>query len=182
MVLASSKLDELSLVPDGMKNSLFTHHLLAALRGDARTRGDGKIRVLDVFDYLSENVSARHPQHPVLAAQDLEKNFPICLYLAGKQVRRRPPETRLGDSPVNRTDLRQKISASFSVEDLRVLCRELEEELQADRVPDIDSLEWDGLAANGKEGRTAELIEYLKRRGALGYLVARVRRKRPGLL
>ena len=90
VIMASSRSDEESLVLHGMDNSLFTHYLLKALRGSARTRGDGLIRVFDIFDYVSEEVPTRGPQHPIFKAADLENNFAIALYLGGKQVEPAP--------------------------------------------------------------------------------------------
>jgi hypothetical protein len=85
-IIASSRSDELSYVLPGMANSLFTHYLLDGLRGQAPTRGDGLLRLFDLFDYLSQNVNQCHPaQHPILKAE-LEDNFPIALYVGGKRV------------------------------------------------------------------------------------------------
>jgi Mg-chelatase subunit ChlD len=85
VIMASSRLTEVSLVLRGMRNSLFTHHLLDGLRGAASTRGDGLIRVFDVFQYVSDKVSAQAAQHPIFKAQDLENNFPMALHPGGKQ-------------------------------------------------------------------------------------------------
>ena len=46
VVIASSRADELSWTLGGMNNSLFTHHLLEALRGKGKTLGDGYVRSL----------------------------------------------------------------------------------------------------------------------------------------
>jgi metacaspase-1 len=87
VVLASSRPSEFSYVLPGMRNSLFTHHLLDALRGSALDRGDGLIRVFDVFHYVSGKVSAQETnQHPVFKANDMEDNFPLALRLGGKQA------------------------------------------------------------------------------------------------
>ncbi|MEN6441942.1 MAG: caspase family protein [Syntrophobacter sp.] len=85
VIIASSRSDEFSWVREGLENSLFTHYLLEALQGKAHTRGDGLIRVFDVFDYISEKVPAHEPrQHPIFKADDLESNFPIALHRGGK--------------------------------------------------------------------------------------------------
>ena len=99
VIMASSRSDELSRILSGMNNSLFTHYLLEALRGNGYHRGDGQIRVFDVFDYVSENVpdiAKKHPmklsdtkvddsQHPVLKTH-LETNFPISLFQGGQKT------------------------------------------------------------------------------------------------
>ena len=69
-IIASSRSDEYSWVLPGMPNSLFTHYLLQALRGEAPTRGDGFVRLFDVFDYVSQKVTAQQPeQHPLFKAE-----------------------------------------------------------------------------------------------------------------
>ena len=88
----------MSLILPGMQNSLFTHFLLEALRGACRTDGDGKVRVFDVFHYVSDKVPADAPtQHPIFKAHDLENNFPLALYQGGKKVS--PPPTPSAPRP-----------------------------------------------------------------------------------
>lgn len=79
VVIASSRADEASLVLGHARNSVFTATFLNALRGKAQTRGDGVIRVFDIFNYVSEMVQRTVPgrQHPVFKASGLEDNFPV---------------------------------------------------------------------------------------------------------
>jgi hypothetical protein len=86
VIMASSRSTEVSLILSGMKNSLFTHYLLEALRGAANVRGDGMVRVLDVFHYVSDKVPTRAPQHPIFKADDLEGNFALTLDRGGKKI------------------------------------------------------------------------------------------------
>ncbi len=85
VIIASSRASETSLILHGASNSLFTEHLVGALKGLAYTRGDGLIRVFDVFNHVSEKVQAAAPgkQHPIFKASDLEDNFPIALDRGG---------------------------------------------------------------------------------------------------
>ena len=85
VLIASSRASEVSLVFGGARNSLFTEHLLNALRGGARTHGDGLIRVFEVFNHVAEQVRAAAPgqQHPIFKAGDLEDNFPVALDRGG---------------------------------------------------------------------------------------------------
>ena len=85
VLIASSRASEFSLVFNGARNSLFTEHLLSALRGGARTHGDGLIRVFEVFNHVAEQVRAAAPgeQHPIFKAGDLEDNFPVALDRGG---------------------------------------------------------------------------------------------------
>jgi|SRR6185369_2297702 len=90
VLIASSRATETSLVLAGATNSLFTEHLLDALRGGARTQGDGVIRVFEVFNHISEKVRASAPgrQHPIFKASDLEDNFAIALDRGGTKSAR----------------------------------------------------------------------------------------------
>ena len=85
VLIASSRATEESLVFSNARNSVFTSHLLDALRGQAWTRGDGVIRVFEIFNYISENVKRQVPgqQHPIFQASDLEINFPVALDQGG---------------------------------------------------------------------------------------------------
>jgi hypothetical protein len=85
VLIASSRPSETSLVFPRARNSVFTEHLVEALRGHARTLGDGLIRVFEVFNYVSEKVRNAAPgrQHPIFKASDLEDNFPVALDRGG---------------------------------------------------------------------------------------------------
>jgi hypothetical protein len=83
VILASSRSTEYSYVLPGASNSLFTHHLLAALRGAAPSPG-GLLRVFDLFNYVQPRVTQDHPdQHPIFKAE-LEENFAVALGVGGK--------------------------------------------------------------------------------------------------
>jgi hypothetical protein len=180
VIMASSRSNEASLVLTDMDNSLFTHYFLEAFRGKARTRGDGLIRVFDVFDHVSEEVPARERQHPIFKATDLENNFPIALYLGGKQI-----EPGTGVAPPRRTmvdkrALREEMVKAFSLEELEILCADVEYELAEDGIKLQVNLEMVG--GNTKPSKVLRLIDYVDRRGYLGYLVQTVRHHRPGLI
>ena len=85
VLIASSRASEVSWVLPKARNSVFTSHLLGALRGQARTSGDGLIRVFEIFNHVSEMVQREMPgrQHPVFKASDLEDNFPVALDRGG---------------------------------------------------------------------------------------------------
>ena len=89
VIMASSRASETSLILPGARNSVFTQHFLEALRGAARTHGDGLIRVFEVFNYVAEKVRNSVPgrQHPIFKASDLEDNFPVALYQGGKKAK-----------------------------------------------------------------------------------------------
>jgi hypothetical protein len=79
VVIASSRPDEVSWALRGMRNSLFTHYLLEALRGQGKTLGDGYVRVFDVFRHVADRVPTRAEQHPIFKATAMEEDFPIAL-------------------------------------------------------------------------------------------------------
>ena len=89
VVIASSRPEEFSWALEGMDNSLFTHYLLEALRGQTKTLGDGYVRVFDIFRHVADHVPARAAeiramQHPIFKATAMEEDFPIAL--VGRQT------------------------------------------------------------------------------------------------
>ena len=84
VVIASSRPEEFSWALPGMDNSLFTHYLLEVLRGQAKSLGDGYVRVLDIFRHIADHVSLKAAQmkldqHPILKISMMETDFPIAL-------------------------------------------------------------------------------------------------------
>ncbi len=81
-IVASSRSTESSYILQGDKNSLFTKHLLAGLRGGAIS-DDGLIRIFQLFEYIQPRVTEENRnQHPLLQVA-LEDNFPVALRLSG---------------------------------------------------------------------------------------------------
>jgi len=78
VLLTSCRPDELSGILNGARNSIFTAALIDALLGAAIDRGDGVVRVLDIFAYVSIEVPKLHDQHPIFHAGDLDGNFPVA--------------------------------------------------------------------------------------------------------
>lgn len=101
VLIASSRASETSLVLWGASNSLFTDHLLGALRGGARTHGDGLIRIFEIFNHVAEKVRSAAPgrQHPIFKASDLEDNFPVALDRGGTKS----PEAASGSGKAGET-------------------------------------------------------------------------------
>lgn len=97
VLIASSRASEESLVFPNARNSVFTSHLLDALRGQAWTKGDGLIRVFEIFNHVSEMVKRQVPgkQHPVFKASNLEDNFPVAFDRGG--VKSPPPPAYAAD-------------------------------------------------------------------------------------
>jgi hypothetical protein len=112
VAIASCRSSETSLVLGGARNSVFTDALLGALRGKARTHGDGVIRVFEVFNYVAETVRRTVPgqQHPIFKASDVEDNFPVALLKGGKGISAQPSI----DQTPNQPDYWAKLEAIFS--------------------------------------------------------------------
>jgi serine/threonine protein kinase/uncharacterized caspase-like protein len=55
-LLASCRAKESSIESKAREHGLFTYHLLEGLRGKADLDGDGKVKVSELFDYVSEEV------------------------------------------------------------------------------------------------------------------------------
>ena len=85
VLIASSRASEESIVFSNARNSVFTTHLLDALRGRARTSGDGVIRIFEIFNHVAEKVKRAVPgrQHPIFKASGVEDNFPVALDRGG---------------------------------------------------------------------------------------------------
>lgn len=78
-VIASSRPGEASNALPGMRNSLFSHYLLEALRGQTRTLGDGYVRAFDVFRHVAERVPIRARQRPLFKAGSMDPDFAVAL-------------------------------------------------------------------------------------------------------
>lgn len=87
VAIASSRSSETSLILPGASNSVFTAHLLEVLGGNGPSKGDGFIRVFQVFEHIAQAVpqSTKDRQHPLMKATDLEMNFPVALDKGGKK-------------------------------------------------------------------------------------------------
>ncbi|MGC4001572.1 MAG: caspase family protein [Anaeromyxobacter sp.] len=70
VVISSSGPGEASEEWDSLKGSLFTHHLLTGLRGDADAEGDGKVSLAEAYTYAYRRTvagAAGAGQHPAFA-------------------------------------------------------------------------------------------------------------------
>lgn len=180
VILASSKSTELSYILQDARNSVFTECMLEALDGRARHRGDGMVRILDVVDYVWEQVPARihDRQHPILKAHDMDENFPIALLMGGDKSLAPAPANAPLTTAVDLVKLRDLIVARKKLEDLELLCQDVEQEMRNDGIDLQFDMEMVG--GQGKPVRVKRLIEYLDSRGKLAYLVRRIRKEYTG--
>jgi hypothetical protein len=66
-----------------MQNSLFAHYLLETLGNQARTYGEGLIRVLDIRNKIAKAVPKRQRQGPPTPKVESEAGSPVALHLHG---------------------------------------------------------------------------------------------------
>ena len=92
---------------------------------------------------------------------------------AQESERLRPP-----DGNVDRVALRGFLVRTFSLEDLSLLCQDIEQDLDDRGIHLQVSMEMVG--GSSLEAKVLNLIQYLDRRGYLGYLVNAARAARPG--
>jgi hypothetical protein len=175
VIFASSLSNETSLVLPGMSNSLFTNYFLEAFRGQGHHRSDGLIRIFDVFDHVSEAVPRKGKQHPVFKTNNLQNNFPIALFHGGQKGL----PAHIMETSLNKTRMREEISSSFSIDELKNLCQDIQQCFVDEGIKvRVDLADIEG---NNRLAKVRELIEYLDRRQLLSYLASAVRRARPGI-
>jgi hypothetical protein len=85
-----------------------------------------------------------------------------------------------GPADVNLTALRRAIAGHFTLEEIAILCEDVEQALR-DAGYDI-AVDPEAVGGRSREGIALNLIRYLEHRGVLRYLVDAVRRERPGSL
>lgn len=78
-IIASSRLDETSLVMPGARNSAFTTAMLEGLSGAADVADTGAVKLFSLFDYVSQRVPdlTGDRQHPILRTK-VETNFALA--------------------------------------------------------------------------------------------------------
>jgi hypothetical protein len=82
---------------------------------------------------------------------------------------------------VNRRALRKAICDAFSLDELEILCDDIEQDMKMDHIILKVDLEMVG-GSSDKENKVLHLIEYLDRKNHLSYLVKTIRRERPDLI
>ena len=95
----------------------------------------------------------------------------------GKQVF---DPVRPQNTAVNKRELREAIVKAFSLEELELLCTDVENDL-ADGGHELQ-VDLELVGGAGKAAKVMRLIDYLDRRGLLEYLSNAVRKTRPGIL
>jgi hypothetical protein len=88
------------------------------------------------------------------------------------------PALPSSQATVDKRTLRETMVQAFSLDELELLCADIEHDLAANGIALQVNLELVG--GSGKPGKVLSLISYLDRRGHLTYLVTAVRRARPG--
>ena len=89
-------------------------------------------------------------------------------------------DNSLKDATIDKAVLRENMANSFSIEDLEILCADIEQDLKNNGINYRVSLE--DIGGNTKEAKIMRLIEYLDRRRLLDYLIKAIQKTRPGLI
>jgi hypothetical protein len=80
VIIASSQEDQVSYIRRENDMSVFTYHLVQALRGAAATNNEGVVYVSEVYRYVYNAVHQEYPaQEPVYKAPHLVGDFPLAL-------------------------------------------------------------------------------------------------------
>lgn len=169
-IIASCREDEASWELADMRNGVFTHYLLHALKGEACVRDDGLIRIYDVADYVQRAVPQRISQHPVFHGVAIDQNFPVARCTGGgmRRLAEKILKSRYGQ--VDSRRLRTVMSDSMSNDDFILLCFALNVR------PDNLSGQNQGLPV-----RLIYLIQYHEHRGIYDKLVEEFIKMRPNL-
>lgn len=178
-IMAACRENEQSIILSSMTNSVFTHYFLEALRGSGTSESEQVIPVFDIFNYVSRQVINRvKKQHPIFKSH-LEDNFPIALNRRGKSANLDFVQAGLREKSTVRDSkkLRQVICRVLNLEELEVLCSDIEAAMRNDGLDITVSLEVVG--GSSKETKVTRLIDYLNRRDKIQYLVDGLRSIRP---
>jgi hypothetical protein len=102
-IIASSRLEQTSLILPGARNSAFTTALLEGLGGAADVHGAGTVRLFGLYDYVAQRVPAltNNRQQPLLRTK-IETNFAIALA---------PPPRSIAGSEVLAIGWRERLQA-----------------------------------------------------------------------
>jgi hypothetical protein len=102
--------------------------------------------------------------------------------LPGSPASSEPPEQNAAwsDQDVDIRELRMRMTNAFNEEELALLCADIEQAFRADGINEPLDLEIVG--GKSKATKVLNLIQFLDRRGRLGYIIQMVRASRPGLI
>jgi hypothetical protein len=131
VIIASCKPDEVSYEFPEMRNGLFTHYLLEALRGGA-ARPDGTVWITNLFGYVYEQVSRHNLQHPF--QKSATEDFILALTKQpepGLQLPATPqhpavlPTAQFDPATVDPSRLRQTMHSAYDRPAFEILCKDL---------------------------------------------------------
>jgi hypothetical protein len=182
-------------------HSVFTGAIVQGLEsGEADLDQDGEISIDELYQYVHDRVTRDRPQqNPRMWAFDVERRMIIAhspippkpdISVAGHSEEQRQDSKPVRDNrdapkpaeqsvpvEVNKRTLRKVLISHFSVEELELLCSDVEQSL-ADHGINLP-VDLDTVGGLSKPAKVLNLITYLDHRGYLSYLVEEVRRHRP---
>lgn len=109
---------------------------------------------------------------------DRDWGVPVLYLQAQNLVLRPPSDVLIGPDEVDLAALRKVLVEKFVIEDLDVLCADVEQDLGTIGVDLEVNLAMGG--GTGQEAKVLNLIQYLDNRGYVDYLVRAARKARPG--
>jgi hypothetical protein len=179
-IIASSRSDEESIAFRSENHSLFTGYLLEALQGKASLPGDQLIYISSVFSYISRHTK-KYNQHPIV--QGKFEDFPIALAPAESPASTGKVTYQIysANGEIDTQTLHEAMFGRFNRHELASLCANIQGDLAHDGIQlpvGLEDIGPEGPVSN----QILNLIEFLKRREYLPYLVKAVRRVRPSLL
>jgi len=174
VIIASCKPDEVSYEFPEMRNGLFTHYLLEALRGGA-ARPDGTVWITNLFGYVYEQVSRHNLQHPF--QKSATEDFILALTKQpepGLQLPATPqhptvlPTAQFDPATVDPSRLRQTMHSAYDRPAFEILCKDL-------------GLDYHDLRGETLETKMLYLIDHFQRRRQYEKLVRKVLADHPYL-
>jgi hypothetical protein len=157
VILAASRPDQPAWELHGMRNGLFTHYVLRALRGEV-ARTDGSIWVSDVFSFVSRGVRQHGCQSPF--QRSVGEDFMVLQQKHRKPLLMRPE--------MDQRQLRRAMHRGYNREELSVLCRDL-------------GFTIDDLPGRTLETQIMDLIDHCQRHELYERLLVQVKDDRPNL-
>jgi uncharacterized caspase-like protein len=128
VIIASCKSNEVSWEFENWENGLFTHYLLEGLKGEAAD-SDGKVHIMRLCDYISQNVPQQQStQHPFIKLAS--ENFVIAI---NPEFSKKPPNQQRTTTPnntVTKEQLRKQIKDAYTDSEFETLCGDMEVEYQ----------------------------------------------------
>lgn len=148
VIIAAASADEQAQILHRDANSLFTRHLLDALRGDA-AGDDGLIRVMQVYDYLYQRVTRDYAGQHTVFKGELHENFALALAKPSQRESIPLPQPAAydydvylsyADAPLEAAWVREQLVPRLRVHNLCIALAHYDEQLGAPQIVGIENI------------------------------------------